>query len=84
MLWVILLTMPSGSLFVLAPDPAGDKTALALFPVEKGKETPIKGAFGFPTEEDAKGWIDATASMSEQGKKMMEMCKPHLAAGRLN
>ena len=79
MKWIIVLTMPSGSRWCLAPDPKGSIDSIALFPIAAFQPTALKGVWGFETEAKAKEWIDETAKMSEQGAKLMAQCQPFLA-----
>lgn len=67
--------MKSGSVWGL-----GEREgSLALFPLEHGKYTILKGVFGFDSEFEALHWIEETAKLSEQGARLVERVKPHLA-----
>lgn len=79
MIWVLILTMPSGSRWVLAPNPKNNgEGSIALFPISEEVDTRVNGAFGFKTEEDAKAWMQETAKLSQQGAKLMESVQPIL------
>lgn len=76
--FILVLTMPSGSMWALGPDPrAPEKNRdLALFPIDKHKPSVLKGVFGFNTENEALKWIADTAKLSTQGAKLMERVTP--------
>lgn len=72
--WVLLLTLPSGSLWVLGEMDNG----LALYPVQEGAQS-LKQVFAFDSEEEAQTWIAETAKLSDKGRDLMEMTKPFAA-----
>ncbi len=73
--WVLVLTLPSGNLYVLGPKDDG----LALFPVTRGQPNLLKGVFGFDTESEARTWMAQTAALSEKGARLLETVQPMLS-----
>ena len=72
MKWFLILTMPSGTQFVVSIV----NDSLALFPISKDKETVLKQIMCFDSEEKAQDWINKTASLSEKGADLMSRVKP--------
>lgn len=71
--WILILMMPeSQNLYVLAPHDKG----LKLIPVKRGEPQALRGVFGFDSEAEAEKWMRETASLSDQGRRLMEAVKP--------
>lgn len=81
MKWIVVLTLPSGGVWALGPDPKNPEAneGIALYPMDTTAPTVLKNVFGFQSESDAQKWMDGCAGLSPQGAKMMEHCKPMTA-----
>ena len=76
--WIIILTLPSGSMFALGPNPKNleDNTSLAMFPFDPTKENVLRGVFGFEDEPSAIEWLEEGKKLSPQSEKLFSQCKP--------
>ncbi len=67
-----MLKLPSGALFVVGEM----KGHVALFPIPRDVETPLKNLLGFDTEEDAKRWIGDAVNKTKSNQKLIANLKP--------
>jgi hypothetical protein len=76
--FILVMTMPSGSLWVLGPDPKapGKNEGIALFPMKAGEENVIKGAWGFASESEAFRFMKEVSELSDEGARLMEKVRP--------
>lgn len=83
--WILMLTMPSGSKFVLGPNPKNkpkenDKTGygLALFPMQEITKINFE-IFSFGSEIDAYKFMRDCAEINDKGRDLMKLVIPVFA-----